>query len=165
MNQPRKLQALARATATLALPLASLLAAGSAQARPENPGKLQSALNLGCTPYCLLCHTVPQGGGEYLRTPFGNVLEGALLSSDPKTSLEALNTTDTDGDGMFDIDEIKALRDPSIPGDASICIASYGCGARVAGKPPQPTNNGWLFVIGAAALGVLRFRFGRQSTR
>jgi hypothetical protein len=57
-----------------------------------------------------------------------------------------IQANDSDADGMSDFDELKAGRDPLLPGALSLCLPSYGCGARIAAAPP-PDDSATLLAV------------------
>ncbi|HLV22078.1 MAG TPA: hypothetical protein VKZ49_14390, partial [Polyangiaceae bacterium] len=63
-------------------------------------------------------------------------LQGPLPPSSPDLVAPALASlaqagTDSDTDGMSDIEELMADRHPAVAGDTPYCVLTYGCGARV----------------------------------
>jgi MYXO-CTERM domain-containing protein len=139
-----------------------LLASQRAQAEPEFPGKLRSAVPMQCTPGCGLCHIDPSGGGD--RNPWGNERGVLVVLADVATQLAKLPNPDFDHDGTSDVDELRKGSNPGVPGPSSICIPEYGCGARLArtAAPPEPIDA----TLAAAALFVaLGRRRRRERTR
>jgi hypothetical protein len=156
--------------------LCSMLVAGHADARPWVPGALKRILNMPCDPpACTLCHEVPQGGGPADK-PFGNAIQGAGFfptaneNADSDAALKAALTalegsagagdggakdggagpvippTDSDGDGVPDVTELRQCTDPN--GQGGVGGPTYGC-LRVA--PRGPVDG----VAGVASLTVL----------
>lgn len=138
-----------------------------------------------CAPTCTLCHASPSGGVETVRSAgFTDNLRGqsavafnmrnrmppgALTALDPSTvgpALKALETLDcasapgkvcdSDGDGMPDVAELRAGRNPDGPGDLGEC-PQYGCGASsekasiVPSSRSREVPGAWL----VAAVGLL----------
>jgi hypothetical protein len=127
-----------------------------ALAEPDFPGELQKAIKMPCAPTCMLCHTDPEGGPDKLNDFYGDVLAFKGGGGD--------KTLDKDGDGKSNYDELIAGESPLIPGNPSVCIPEYGCGARVAKAPThgQLQSEGLLF--GAIGFGVLlRWQLRRRS--
>jgi len=168
MIQP--FRAVFRLTASaLALGAATALAP-AALASDTYPGAVQSALGT-CTMQCTLCHKTLAGGPGNLNTGFGEAIQAtAELSIRQPSSIAAAlermrvgpcidrlgamedpDPCDSDGDGMGDILELEASRDPNVFGEGNICGGpTYGCGARVA---RGSSDFDWLalLVAGAAA--------------
>lgn len=161
--------------ARVALPL--LLSFPSvAAASPEYTSAIRDHLEMSCRPQCTICHSTNEGGDGTARQPFASSLsapnaEGeAQLGGDDVDQLllrlDALRAakTDSDGDGIADIDELEGHSssgaagaanrptDPSDPAASSDPCAYdvYGCGARMA---PEPTSHAWWII--ATALSAL----------
>lgn len=125
------------------LSLACALIGTSALASPVYPGTVQNHLNLTQSPQCTLCHATNAGGAGTVAKPFGQALQALGLSggSDVMKLQETLDTlatngTDSDGDGVGDIDELKAGKNPNV---ADAAPADGGTGeVPDAGDPPLP---------------------------
>jgi len=124
----------------------------NASAKPEFPEALEKNLGLKCVPTCLLCHNDPAGGEDHLRDAQKSALY-MLLAQETKpgdAQLQIVRAMDSDNDGVDDLTEIKAGRDPLVFGDSSICSPSYGCGARIA-KPAAPQSDGSALLVSLGA--------------
>ena len=120
-----------------ALPLLWLLALPSiAFASPSYPPTLQDELALACEPSCLVCHTRSEGGFGTANTPLGFTLRKARLECCDEDQLVAITRmleasgTDSDSDGVSDIEELRAATDPNSSEGALECAApkkSDGC--------------------------------------
>ena len=155
------------------LALASLGYARPAQASPTFPAELQKVLEARfpgtsyCVPLCTACHTVTTGGpGNYNSFGLALVNNGLLVPSvalvDTIVNKVLDMNLDSDGDGVTDNDELKALESPSIPGPGSFCSdLTYGCGARIASAPP-PIDKVGLFSAGLVVLGLTLLRRRRR---
>lgn len=152
--------------ANTSLLVAALLGAASASASSNFPAAVQSDLGLSSTPACDLCHFNGQTGMGTVTTPVGKALKArgcaASSASSLATALTRLTTdkTDSDGDGMSDVDELKTGRNPNVadgsadggqaPPATNLPVPTYGCTA-VPGALP-------LLGFALAALGLRRRR-------
>jgi hypothetical protein len=112
-------------------------------AKPTYPARIQSHLALSTPPPsdCLLCHGSKQGGGPVVQ-PFGkSMVDAGLTGSSNQEQLGAAldklaaASTDSDGDGVPDIEELKAGSDPNPSGEP----IQYGCG-QIAPHGPMGLN-------------------------
>lgn len=155
-----------------------------ASATPTYPGDVQTHLGLGYTPPCSLCHPGVTGTGT-ATSAFALAMKGKGLVplNDPTvgTALDALEAAkiDSDCDGILDVKQIKAGRDPSTgvyidgsgktaPLDKGCASASsgggsgtglpaYGCGAPQAQLAAGPTPwQGAVAIATIAGLALLR---------
>jgi hypothetical protein len=108
------------------------------------------------------------------------VSEGGLIPGDPERLRCALSLlapeceeppecaapgqtcadVDSDGDGMSDVEELRALRDPNAENGDTFCGPKYGCGAHVVRRRAAQrdgTAAGWAALLVALAL-LLRKR-------
>lgn len=150
-----------RALVNLSLLAVTVSWAGAAAASPTFPEALAEAAGMGsCTPGCSVCHQDNNGGQGTASKKFAtSMLVGGLLPMNPgtvKIAVESLrgSNKDTDGDMKSDIAELAAGQDPNFPGGTSICIPTYGCGARIAPAPAHAAGvAGLLTAFGLALLG------------
>lgn len=151
-----------------ALVLAVTLAASwasEAQAKEEFPSQIERDVGLNYQVPCAVCHIKGNTGASTPITPFALSLRDRGLSGDNASLSSALtklsaDETDSDGDGVADIDELKAGTDPNSSANADIATVQapgYGCG----GTAPQ--GHGGPVVAGAVALGWLLTRRRRGS--
>jgi hypothetical protein len=98
-----------------------------------------------------------EGQDETLVAPAVKALRGSGVDGGP-------SGVDSDGDGMDDIAELAAGRDPNIAGAGELCGPTYGCGARI-----EPSGRiDWqavLLALGVVGLLVTRFRKNALSSR
>jgi hypothetical protein len=111
----------------------TVLAGGLAQASSIYPPEVRAHLSLSYTPACTLCHNNPGGGIGTVTTPFGkSMMSRGLVAQNIAsldTALDALSAerTDSDHDGVPDIDELKAQTDPNVAGGGAVTPPTYGC--------------------------------------
>ena len=156
-----------------------------ANATENFPPDVQSDLALKGAPDCSLCHTSgDQGGKGTVNTPFGkSVRAHGLVEYDDaalKTALAAMaaDGTDSDGDCVGDIAELKAGTNPDVADNSTTqtCDAGagngasagpsfeeprYGCGAHVASR----ANGGTSGAIALASLLGLVLASRRRRAR
>jgi hypothetical protein len=147
-----------------------------AAASPTYPNLVQQHLSLGYAPPCSVCHQNGVTGYGTVTTPFGKSMRDAGLQAEDPAALNAAldqlaaNGTDSDGDGVPDIQELVAGSDPNGPGSLSasrVPNPAYGCGATMA--PTRPSRgagvafSGLLLAVLAAV--PLRRRTSRSPTR
>lgn len=112
------------------------------------PTLIQSDLNMPCTPSCTICHRDNLGGFGTVVEPFGKSMQADGLSFVEASLAPTLNKleqagTDSDGDGIPDITELRAGEDPN--GSLDLCSQAalaprYGCGAHIAPRPSQDSG-------------------------
>jgi hypothetical protein len=123
----------------------ALLGAASARASSNFPAVVKSDLGLTSTPGCDLCHFNGQTGMGTATTPVGKTLKSLGVSAGSASSLSAAltkmttNKTDSDGDGVSDVDELKAGTNPNVANGAAdggtappvnnLPVPTYGCAA------------------------------------
>lgn len=158
---PRHLSSLAKLLSSLAISSSALFVSNSALASDVFPGAVRDTLEMPCLPSCLLCHTVNPGMSGLTDQPFTLAMTGNAGLPNPgetawvERGLAALGATDSDEDGMSDLDELKAGRDPNVKGAGDICAPDvhYGCGAA---SVATPASGGWSgaawFVLGGLVL-------------
>jgi len=160
--------------------LITLGAARTAHASSDYPPALKAALDAEfpnsthCVPLCTACHNTTQGGPGNINV-FGATLESSNIGLIPGDSSRvataihnlalAMPPTDSDGDGVSDIDELNAGDSPSIAGPAGMgqfCPdIKYGCGAHIA--EARHLDRLSLIPAGLVMLGLIGLR--RRSLR
>ena len=109
------------------LPLAvAVVAAGAARASPQYPTAIVEHLNIFYSPACGLCHVEGKTGPGTAEMPFARSarahgLEGGNVGL-VAVALDAMmrDGTDSDRDGVSDIQELLAGTDPNLAGAQSI---------------------------------------------
>ena len=140
-----------------------------AQASANYPANMRTDLGLAAQPACTLCHRSDVGGIGTVVTPFGRTLMNRYgLTAGNVNGLEAALTGDdgehfdSDGDGIPDIDELKAGMDPNVgmsgaPPPSDVPLPQTGC----AFAPHSPVSALSSLVAVCAGLAF----FGRRSRR
>ena len=111
----------------------AVVVGGLAHGSSIYPPEVRAHLSLSYTPACTLCHETESGGFGTVTTPFGRSMMARGLVAQNLGSLDtaldalAAEHTDSDGDGVPDIDELKAGSDPNVAGGGSVTPPSYGC--------------------------------------
>ncbi len=150
------------------LALGALLVTAPAAASDEFPPEIVKHLGLSAdkTPDCTLCHATEAGGLGTVTTLFGKQGLARGLQASDTSSLDtyldasAAEGTDSDGDGVPDIQELKNGTDPNAaPGQATIEPATYGCSM---GVEPR-TGSSLAGLVAALCLLGHRRRRGRPQ--
>ncbi|MDB4991465.1 MAG: hypothetical protein JWN04_6643 [Myxococcaceae bacterium] len=151
------------------LALGWLVSADTARALPEYPKYLQSAAETPCLPHCNVCHRDDNAGSGTIDRPFGKSLQevGHLAGGGKSDIARAVGdlrakNTDSDGDGVSDMEELSAGEDPNYAGDGSICGPQVGCSAVRRRGDSWPT---WLAVCAMFGFAVIRSRARDRLSR
>jgi hypothetical protein len=143
-----------------------VLAAASAAATPGFPDAIAAHL-AAPTPPCSVCHQGGVTGRGTVSTPFGQAMVARGLvpydEASLTTALDALAAEghDSNGNGVSDVDELKAGDDPNA-GAGDTVVPTYGCLGSVAGRPPGRGGRGALTAL---ALGLLLAAGSRRHRR
>jgi hypothetical protein len=146
--------------------VAGLLVCASAAATPNFPPVIQQILSAPASPACSLCHVggVTQRGT--VNTAFGAAMrqrglvayeEAALRSALDQMQRDAV---DSNGNGVTDIEELKAGKDPNA-GAANVDPPQYGCVGYIARGSVGAREIGLLGL--ALTVAIFRRRFGRDA--
>jgi len=153
---------LRRQAAGLAFASAALLSV-PAQAKPDFPPEIAQHVSAPIAPACSVCHLDGKTGGITVVTPFAMALRAHGFADSSASLLAALDQmatdgTDSDGDGVSDVAELRAGTDPNspVPG-AATADPTYGCA--VASPPGRP---GWTVPLLLSALLFVRRRARRR---
>jgi hypothetical protein len=150
--------------------LTALAVSGTAHASANYPNTIQRDLGLATPPACTLCHRTEVGGSGTVVTPFGRSMTGhfGLTSGNTRALTAALagddaEHLDADGDGVPDIDELKAGMDPNVgmsgepPVALDVPLPETGC-ALLPRSPSGALSSLVVLCVGFAF-------FGRRSRR
>ncbi len=138
------------------------LFASPARAKREFPNVIASRLQLDYEPPCSVCHLTNKIGAATVTTPFAYSLRERGLSDGHSLPLAltrlADDQTDSDGDGVPDVVELRNATDPNSKANASLIAVpdpSFGCSMA---RPSEGLASALLSVFGmtAAALGLRR---------
>ncbi len=133
-------------SACLALTVLSVSLPRMAYATPEFPGVIERELRLAEEPPCTICHVGTPARGT-VQTPFGKYLRSrGLLARNDSSLINALKAAegerqDSNGNGITDIDELKAGRNPN--GDEP----EFGCVGRIAPRSSYAPGVAALLVM------------------
>jgi len=114
---------------------ALMLGSSAALATPRLPAAVRDDLSLSYTPACSLCHIRGNTGAGTQITPFALSARSFGFDGNQRDLATALVDmraahTDSDGDGVDDIDELIAGTDPNVYGPVPFSTQvdpSYGC--------------------------------------
>ena len=150
--------------------VASVLLGLSVPARafgsPSFPGVTEQELKLSTAPECIVCHSSPSGGIGTVTTTFGSYLRSrGLRASDDaslRTALAAATAEkhDSDGDGVTDVDQLRAGLDPNGSAVNQTPPAQGGCGGHV--SPHSSSPAAMSCAVSFLALLVLSLRRARR---
>lgn len=136
-----------------------------ARALPEYPDDLHDAVPTPCVPHCNVCHRDDNAGSGTVDRPFGLSMRqvGGLGGGGVARAVERLRAanTDSDGDGVSDIDELEQGEDPNYAGNGDLCGPEVGCSAAPK-RTRQQGSSGWS---GLLAPTLMLFVLLRRSRR
>lgn len=145
--------------------LAVLAFSAGAAASPTFPPAIQTKLGLSNEPSCAICHEGGRGASGTVTTTFGRAMLARGLKVGNVASLSAAldqvaaDGLDSDNDGVKDIDELKAGKDPN--GNTGIAAnappVEYGCGGATVARTRDDRTAPLAFAMFGLAL-VLRRR-------
>ncbi len=160
--------------ASTALCAGIALFAGVASASANYPETVKTHLGLKSAPQCTLCHADGKTGIGTVNTPFGKTARGDhLVSGDTSKLTEVLDqmktdATDSDDDGIGDIEELIAGTDPNLVGGGVVAEKpelTYGCAATLSPGRPAPSSGAALGLTLVAAFAWARRRRGDSQRR
>lgn len=157
---------------SLAVLAGALLFTSGAAASTSFPDEVKAHLTLSSSPPCSLCHEGGVTGYGTVTTPFGKSLRthGAVAqnlgSLDAALDQMAAQKTDSDGDGIPDIVELKNGTDPNRAGGVAPAKQpdlAYGC-APATIAPSSPGRTG-VFLGIAGVVAAIAWARRRRSWR
>lgn len=146
--------------------LAASLVGAVANASPVYPFTLRSKLGMSALPPCTLCHQNDLGGAGTVSTRFGRALlangaTGNNATALLESSLDTLDAahTDSDGDLIPDIDELRMGSDPNdgpgpMNGEEELPVPRTGCAV----APARRSSGAVAWLLAFAAANLLRRR-------
>jgi hypothetical protein len=138
------------------------LSARVAVATPNFPNAIQRDLSLSYSPQCSLCHVGGNTSASAVQTPFAKSMKARGLVAYNETKLQAaldqmaLDRVDSNGNGVSDIDELRAGTDPNLGSGQE--PVTYGCAVSGARGTPAGFRNASVLIGLAFAAHRLRRR-------
>lgn len=139
----------------------------AASASPFYPRLLRELAGAAEPPPCIVCHESPAGGFGTATKPFALYLRSRGLKAGDEAALRgafaaaAGERHDSDGDGVLDVDELKAGTDPNA-GGAGPPPPEYGCGGNVVARRADSDALEGGVVLAAFAFATLLRRRRRR---
>lgn len=162
LRSRRGLRKVALVATVVALRLA--MGQGTAQALPHFPRDIATDLQSDTEPACSICHLGGKIGAITTVTPFALALKSRGFDGETPSLATALtrlegDQTDTDGDGVTDVEELRAGTDPNsaVP-LAPSADPSFGCSVARTASTAGRASWGGAGVLMAAALLLTRRR-------
>ena len=129
----------------------AVLVGGLAHGSSIYPPEVRAHLSLSYTPACTLCHETESGGFGTVTTPFGRSMMARGLVAQNLGSLDtaldalAAEHTDSDGDGVPDIDELKAQVEAGIVAGGSVTCQDPSSLTRAASAVRRSRCSRWCW--------------------
>ena len=137
-----------------------------ARASESYPKTLERALGSPCPPDCTTCHTRRSGGELTANTPVGiSMRRAGLECCDTSLLLDVVGRLETDGtdsdmDGVGDVEEMRAGTDPNaLEGKLKCAPPEEDEGCAVGGVSTSTRNDlPWVLGAGLALVAITRRR-------